>query len=116
MTSSYDGGGWSICGDFQCDAERVRPLRSRCVATDAHLDADDEIAIGVGDGDRIGRRHQPDVLAFANHDGVREPVDASERDMKIGENANLAWFDHMLAEAREISRAGAAGVDRSSDA
>ena len=27
-----------------------------------------------------------------------------------------AWFDHMLAEAREISRAGAAGVDRSSDA
>ncbi len=36
--------------------------------------------------------------------------------MQISENANLARLDHVLAEAREITRASAAGVDRRGDA
>ena len=38
------------------------------------------------------------------------------RDMQVGEDADLARLDHMLAEAREIAGAGAAGVDRRGDA
>ncbi len=36
--------------------------------------------------------------------------------MQIGEDADLAQLDHVLAEAGEIARAGAAGVDRRGDA
>ena len=43
-------------------------------------------------------------------------VDAGVRDVQIGEDAHLARLDHVLAEAREIARAGAAGVDRRGDA
>ena len=43
----------------------------RCA--DAHLDADDEIAVVVGDLDRVGRGHQPQVLALADHDAVENP-------------------------------------------
>jgi hypothetical protein len=47
---------------------------------------------------------------------MRVAEDAGVRDMQIGENADLARLDHVLAEAREITRAGAAGVDRRGDA
>ena len=36
--------------------------------------------------------------------------------MQISQNADLARLDDVLAEAREITRAGAAGVDRRGDA
>jgi len=38
------------------------------------------------------------------------------RDVEIGEDANLARFDDMLAEAGEIAGPCAAGVDRRGDA
>ena len=82
----------------------------------AHLDADDEVAVGLRHGDGVDRIHQPDLLALADHDPMREAEDAGVRDMQIGENADLARLDHVLAEAREIARAGAAGVDRRGDA
>src|SRR5258708_8809181 len=47
---------------------------------------------------------------------MRVAEDAGVRDMQIGENADLARLDHVLAEAREITRAGTAGVDRRGDA
>ena len=31
-------------------------------------------------------------------------------DMQVDQDAHLAWVDHMLAEAREIARARAAGA------
>ena len=65
---------------------------------------------------RLGRRHQPHLLALADHHGLRETVDARERHMQIGEDAHFAALDHVLAEAREIARPGAAGVDRRGDA
>ena len=46
---------------------------------DANLDADDRVAIGVGDLDRFGRRHQPEVAALADHDAPGESVDPGER-------------------------------------
>jgi hypothetical protein len=35
--------------------------------------------------------------------------------MKISEDADFAGFDHMLAEAGEVARPGAAGIDRGRD-
>ena len=66
--------------------------------------------------DGVDRIHQPHLLALADHDPMREAEDAGMRDMQIGQNADLARLDHVLAEAREIARAGAAGVDRRGDA
>src|ERR1700676_2816046 len=55
--------------------------------------------------------HQPDLLTLADHDPMRVAEDAGMRDMQIGENTDLARLDHVFPEAREITRAGAAGVD-----
>jgi hypothetical protein len=69
------------------------------VEADPHLDTYNEIAVGVrhlGGADRI---HQPQFLALADHDAVREAEDAGMRDVQIGENADLTRLDHMLAEA-----------------
>ena len=66
--------------------------------------------------DGVDRVHQPDFFALADHDPMREAVDAGMRDMQIGQNADLARLDHVLAESQKITRTGAAGVDRRSDA
>ena len=86
------------------------------VLADPHLDADDDVAVGVGDLDRLARRHQPEIAAFADHDPPRKGEDAGEGDVQIGEDARLAPLDHMLAEAEEIAGPGAAGVDHGRDA
>src|SRR5579862_6564180 len=86
------------------------------MAADPYLDAHDEVAVRFRDLDGIDRIHQPELLAFTDHDAVGEAEDAGMRDMQIGKDAHLAWLDHMLAEAREVARAGAAGVDRRGDA
>ena len=83
---------------------------------DPHLDADDEVAVGLRHRDGVDRVHQPQLLALADHDPMREAEDAGVRDVQIGQDAHLARLDHVLAEAREIARAGAAGVDRRGDA
>ena len=83
---------------------------------DPHLDADDEVAVGLCHRDGVDRVHQPHLLALADHDPMREAVDAGVGDVQIGQNADLARLDDVLAEAREITRAGAAGVDRRGDA
>src|SRR5215475_3476761 len=82
----------------------------------AYLDADDEIAVALRDLHRVDRVHQPDLLALADHDALRKAVDAGVRDVQIGEDADLARLDHMLAEAREIAGTRAAGIDRRGDA
>ena len=78
----------------------------------SHLDADDHVAVGVGDLDGIYRVHHAQLFALAHHDPLREAVDASMGHVQIGEDAHLARFDHVLAEAGEVAGAGAAGIDR----
>ncbi|MGY4354189.1 hypothetical protein ACVW0J_000682 [Bradyrhizobium sp. i1.7.7] len=102
--------------DLERDVERHDPRRARGVQPHAHLDADDEVAVGIGHLGRLDRVHQPQLLALADHDPVREAEDAGMRDVQIGEDADLARLDHMLAEAREIAGTGTAGIDRSGDA
>src|SRR6202043_1083507 len=100
----------------QRDFERHDPRGARGVAPYSYLDADDDVAVELRHADGVDRIHQPDLLTLADHDPMREAEDAGVRDMQIGENPDLARLDHVLAEAREITRAGAAGVDRRGDA
>src|SRR5919201_1716297 len=88
-----------------------KPLASIARA-DPDLDADDDVAIGIGDLDRIDRCHQPQFLAFADHHPRRERVDSGEGDVQIGEDAHFAALDHVLAKSGEIAGPGAAGIDR----
>src|SRR4051812_24688942 len=86
------------------------------MAADTHLDADDEIAVGVRDFDRVDRVHKPQLFAFTDHHATRKAVDAGVRDVQVSQDANLAWLDDVLAKTGEIARTGAAGVDSGGDA
>src|SRR5450631_2517905 len=105
-----------LLGDLKRNFERHDRRRARGVAAYSHLDADDEVAVEVRHAGGVDRIHQPDLLTLADHDPMREAEDAGVRDMQISEDADLARLDHVLAEAREITGAGAAGVDRRGDA
>ena len=105
-----------LLGDLKRDVERHDSRGARGVLAYPHLDADDEVAIILRHLDRVDRIHQPELLALADHDPMREAEDAGMRDVQISENAHLTRLDHVLAEAREIARAGAAGVNRRGNA
>ena len=81
------------------------------MAPDAHFDADDDVAVGVDDLDRLTGGQQPDIVAFADHDVRGERIDAGEGDMQVDEDARCARLDDMLAKSRKIARPGAAGID-----
>ncbi|GMO90059.1 hypothetical protein BwSH17_77590 [Bradyrhizobium ottawaense] len=105
-----------LVGNLERNVERHHPRRARGMQADAHLDADDDIAVGIGHLGRLDRIHQPQFLALADHDPVREAEDAGMRHVQISKDADLARLDHMLAEAGEIAGSGAASVDRRGDA
>jgi hypothetical protein len=86
------------------------------MATYTHLDADDEIAVGLCHLCAFRGGHHADVLAFAHHHGFGKTVDASERDMQISQNTRFRALDHMFAETQPVAGSGAACVDRSGDA
>src|SRR4029453_5061775 len=90
-------------GDLERDIERYGARAARSARADPDLDADDDVAIGIGDLHRIDRCHQPQLLALADHHPRRERVDSGEGDMEIGEDAHFAALDHMLAKSREIA-------------
>src|SRR6202040_2752109 len=82
-----------LFGDLKRDFERHDPRGARSVEAYPHLDADNEVAVGLGHGDGVDRIHQPEFLTLANHDPMREAEDAGVRDMQISENADLARTD-----------------------
>jgi hypothetical protein len=92
------------------------PEVTRGVEPYPHLDADDEVAVSLCHRNRVDRIHQPHLLALTDHDPMREAVDPGVGDVQIGQDADLARLDHMLAETCEIARAGAAGINRRSNA
>jgi hypothetical protein len=89
-----------LLGNLRRDVERHSPRAAGRAGADAHLDADDDVAIGVRHLSRVDRGHEADLLALTDHHAGREGVDACEGDMEIGEDAHLAAFDHVLAEAK----------------
>ena len=95
----------------QRDVERHDARGAGRMAPDPHLDADDDVAVGIGHLDGVERRHQAQLLALAHQDPVREGEDAGVRDVQVGQDAHRAALDHVLAEAGEVAGAGAAGID-----
>ena len=101
--------------DLERYVERHRAGATGRMGADAHLDADDNVAIGVRDLDRIQRRQQADFLALSDHHASRIGKDAGEGHVQIGKDTHRAGLDHMLAETRKVPGAGAAGVNRRRD-
>ncbi len=99
-------------GNLERHIERCRAGRAGRMHADAHLDADDDVAIGVRHAHRVRRCHQAHVLALADHDRVGERIDAGEGDVQVGEDAHARRLDDVLAEAREVAGAGTARIDR----
>ena len=98
-------------GHVERHVERRDPRRSARVPPDPHLDPDDDVAVRLGHRRRLPRRHEPHVVAFADHDRLREAEDAREGDVEVDEHPRLRPVDHMRAEAREVPRPRAARVD-----
>jgi hypothetical protein len=80
---------------------------------DAYLEAHHDIAVRVGDLDRVERREQTLFLALAHEDAPREPEDPGERNVEVGENPARRPFDDVLAKAGEVAGPGAACVHKS---
>jgi hypothetical protein len=67
-----------LLGDLERDPQRRRALGAGGVAPNPHLDADDQVAVGVRHLGRVDRRHKADVLALADVHPPVEAVDAGE--------------------------------------
>ena len=71
------------------------------------------VAIGVCDLHRFGRRHQPQVAAFADHNATGEPKNPGERHVEEGEDPHRSGrADDMLQESGIVARPRAARVDQ----
>jgi hypothetical protein len=102
-----------LFSDLKRDVERHDPRGARGVEPYLHLDADDEVAVLLGHIYGVDRIHQAHLFALADHDPMRETEDAGVGHVQIGQNADLARLDDVLAEAREITRAGAVTAGQS---
>lgn len=80
------------------------------VEADAHLDAADHVRVVPRDAHAGCRVHQPQVLAFPDHDGRGERKDASVGNVEVGQDARGAALDDVLAKAGEIAWPGGADI------
>jgi hypothetical protein len=83
------------------------------VAPDPHLDASDQIAVGIDDAHAFAQVEQPQIGAFADHHARAEGEDAGKGNVEEGDDAQRRWLDHMAAKTVEIAGPGAAGIDES---
>src|SRR4029077_16222393 len=90
---------------LQCDVEWGNTGRSARIAADTHLDTYDRVAMVVGHSYSIGRAHQSQVAAFADHDAFGEREYAGKRDVQVSENARLARFDDVFEKTAKVARA-----------
>src|SRR5437016_1755935 len=81
-------------GNLQSDIERYCARAARSMSPDAHLDADDNVAIGVRHLHCIERRQQAYLFAFPDHYAWRKSINACEGDVQKGKNAHCATLDH----------------------
>jgi len=84
----------------------------RRVQPDAHFDSNDRIEVRARDFDRVGRRHQPEVAALADHHARRETEDAGERYIEKGEYPNRTGPDHVAEEPGVVAGSCAPCIDK----
>src|ERR1700722_11249537 len=101
----------SLVGALLGDVQRHDSRRPARHPPYADLDPDDEVAVGFDHVDAVPRREQPDVVSLSHHDALREGVDPGEGHVKVWQDAHRAPLDDVLAEAGEIARTRAAGID-----
>jgi hypothetical protein len=78
----------------------------------SNLDADDRIAISVYDLDRLGRRHQPQITAFADHNATSERINAGEGYVKKSKDScRRGRPDYMFQKTRIVAWPRAARID-----
>ena len=82
-------------------------------ASDAHLDAGDQIPVRLDDPHAFARVEEPQIGAFADHHGGAEGEDARKGDVEIGDDAQRRRFDYMTAKTMEIPWAGTPRIDKS---
>src|ERR1700685_2516387 len=68
-------------------------------------------AVSSGHVHTVPPREQPNVVSLSHHDALRESVDPGKGHMEVREDAHRAALDDVFAEAGEIARPRAAGVD-----
>ena len=101
-----------LLGDLDREFEREHAVALAGVAADPDLDADDQVAVLLGDLEAFARIEQADVAAFADHHRLREGEDAGEGDVEIRQDADRRGLDDVGAKAVEVAGPGAAGIDQ----
>src|SRR3546814_1076586 len=102
-------------GDFQRHLERRRSGIAAGRSSDAHLDADDQIAVRLRDARALDQVEQAQILALADHHGPAEGEDAGEGDVQIGEHPHRGGLDDEASEAVEGPRPGARSEEHTSE-
>jgi hypothetical protein len=75
-------------GDLDRHVERRDAVCAASHPADAHLHADDQVAVLVDHTHALGGIEQPDIHAFPHHDRLAEGKDAGEGDVQIGQDAH----------------------------
>src|SRR6516162_2029058 len=72
------------------------------VAPDPHLDASDQIAVGLDDAHAFAQVEQPQIGAFADHHAGTKGEDAGKGNVEEGDDAQRRRLDHMAAKTWKL--------------
>src|SRR5437763_11237005 len=101
-----------LLGNLKRDIERRNAGRAAGVASDPHLDADDQVAVRVDEAYALTGIDEPQIGGLSDHDARTECKDAGKRDIEERQDAERRGFDDMPPEAMKIARPRAAGIDK----
>src|SRR5205814_1428494 len=101
-----------LLGNLERDIERRNAGRAAGVASDPHLDANDQVAVRVDDAYALTGIDEPQIGGLSDHDARTECKDAGKRDIEERQDAQRREFDDMPPEAMKIARPRAAGIDK----
>src|SRR5205823_9528452 len=71
-----------LLGNLKRDIERRNAGRAAGVASDPHLDADDQVAVRVDDAYALTGIDEPQIGGLSDHDAWTECKDAGKRDIE----------------------------------
>jgi hypothetical protein len=101
--------------DLQRHLERHVAELVAGAAPDPDLDAEDQVAVLLRHARAFARIEQSQVGGLADHDLLREGVDAGIGQVQVRQDAHGRGLDHVRAEAVEVAGPGAARVDEGRD-
>src|SRR5437762_6371370 len=93
-----------LLGNLKRDIERRNAGRAAGVASDPHLDADDQVAVRVDDAYALTGIDEPQIGGLSDHDARTECKDAGKRDIEERQDAQRRGLDDMPPVAMKIAR------------